>query len=288
MPTLPKVLVVLLLVLVAVAPVGAVTFLQERFNGATFPPAGWTVVDNGGSGVVWTNVAGSLEAGNYTSGSGDAASVSRDLAGQLNFDTELRTPSILLPGGTDVVLHFLANYQDRVAFADLLQADFSTNGGTAWVNLENWSTNHGEFRAQPGECVDVDLSAMLPVATSLMIRFRYFNSNSFDFGWYAQIDDVVVDDQLTSPCPRFRDGFESGDSSAWSSTVPRSVALTARGELRREIGERGGRHRAEAETTGRGQRHDRRRRWSKPRADGLLPTPPEHRAPPPASAPPGR
>ena len=133
-------------------------FLLERFDAPGFPPAGWTVIDNGGSGVVWSNVAGSLEAGNFTGGAGDAASVSSDLVGVAEFDTELRSPQFSLPAATPVGLHFLANYQNFNGF-DFLDVEFSTDGGTVWNNLLSWNENHGTFRDVPGECVNVDLSA---------------------------------------------------------------------------------------------------------------------------------
>ncbi|MEO1253551.1 MAG: hypothetical protein AAFY41_01515, partial [Bacteroidota bacterium] len=60
---------------------------SEDFEGGVFPPAGWTVIDNEGTGVTWGFSADVGEA-NY-SGSGEAATVSSDLFGQAEFDTEL-------------------------------------------------------------------------------------------------------------------------------------------------------------------------------------------------------
>jgi len=263
------------------------TFLVERFDDASFPPAGWTVIDNGGSGVVWNNVAGSLEAGNYTGGAGDAASVSSDLAGTAEFDTELRSPAIDLSGATSVGLHYLANYQNFLD-RDFLDVDFSTDGGSSWTNLLSWNEDHGTRRDVPGECVNLDLSAHAG-APSFQLRFRYHDPQTADWDWYAQIDELRVDDVVGSMCPLFLDGFESGDTSAWSAAQPLAGAKVKRADRRRQRAEL---RRTEAGET-RPQRLDRRerlRRLEKLRADGLIPPAAERKpaAPRRLRRPPGR
>jgi hypothetical protein len=263
------------------------TFLVERFDGVSFPPAGWTVIDNGGSGVVWNNVAGSLEAGNFTGGAGDAASVSSDLAGTAEFDTELRSPAIDLSGATSVGLHYLANYQNFNGL-DFLDVDFSTDGGTSWTNLLSWNEDHGTMRDVPGECVNLDLSAHAG-APSFMLRFRYHDPNAPDWDWYAQVDELRVDDVVGSLCPLFLDGFESGDTSAWSAAQPLAGAKVKRADRRRQRAEL---RRAEAGEA-RPPRIDRReriRRLEKLRADGLIPPAAERKsaAPRRLRRPPGR
>lgn len=271
-----KVLLLLLLSLAVTAavPAQAATagstsspFLVERFDGPSFPPAGWTVIDNAGSGVVWSNVAGSLETGNFTGGAGDAASASSDLAGTAEFDTELRSPAIALPAAGPVGLHFLANYQNFSGL-DFLDVDFSTDGGSSWTNLLSWNEDHGTFRDVPGECVNLDLSAQAGSA-SFILRFRYFDPNINDWDWYAQIDELRIDDVVGSMCPLFLDGFESGDTTAWSAAQPLVGERRTRAERRRERAElrRPGSDSAPVEI----ERRERRRRLEKLRADGLLP-----------------
>jgi len=263
------------------------TFLVERFDGASFPPAGWTVIDNGGSGVVWNNVAGSLEAGNYTGGAGDAASVSSDLAGSAEFDTELRSPAIDLSGATSVGLHYLANYQNFNGL-DSLDVDFSLDGGSLWAPLLSWSEDHGTFRDLPGECVNLDLSPYAG-APSLMLRFRYHDPNAPDWDWYAQIDELRVDDVVGSMCPLFLDGFESGDTTAWSAAQPLAGAKAKRADRRRQRAELRGAEAGEARPP-RIDRRERIRRLEKLRADGLIPPAAERKsaAPRRLRRPPGR
>jgi uncharacterized membrane protein/subtilisin family serine protease len=164
--------------------------LSEGFNDATFPPAGWSVVDNEGTGLEWGNLAACGEAGNYTGGSGDVACASSDWFGLAEFNTELWTPSFSLEGYTSAQVTYLANYQNY-GFLDFLDLDISSDGGTTWSNLLSWNEDHGTFRGTPGESVDVDLSAYAGMS-NLILRWHYYDPNSLDYDWYAQVDDVVI------------------------------------------------------------------------------------------------
>jgi hypothetical protein len=86
-----------------------VDVLTEDFEGGT-PPAGWTVVDNAGTGVAW-NTAAYWGEGNYC-GTGEAATVSSDAFGTANYDTWLITPNIDLSGALGAVLDLEANFQN--------------------------------------------------------------------------------------------------------------------------------------------------------------------------------
>ena len=231
------------------APAGAVTFLQENFNGE-FPPAGWTVVDWVGSGVVWTDIPGSLELFNYTGGSGDAASVSSALfPGEFgDFRTLLVSPPITLFGAPGpYYLHFLANYQDLNpnAISDRLWIQYTTDGGAFWDDLvPDWTSDHGAFQAQPGVCVDLDISTLIDDESTVQFRFDYDAGGASALGWYAQIDNVIFDNLPTAPCPLFTDGFEF--QNAWSSTPPLRATWRHRGDHPREDLDRRMRRRLEA------------------------------------------
>ncbi len=78
--------------------------------------------------MVWTDIATSLEIGNYTGGAGEAATVSSDAFGAAPYDTELRSPLFDLGNDPVVTLNYLANYQnyDNLDYLDL---DISSDGG---------------------------------------------------------------------------------------------------------------------------------------------------------------
>jgi hypothetical protein len=164
--------------------------LSESFDSGI--PAGWAVIDNAGTGVQWTNLAGCGETGNFTDGSGDVACVSSDQFGIAEFDTELRTPVIDLSTYiAPATLTFDSNYQN-FANLDFLDVDVSTNGAAGpWTNLLTWNEDHGTFRATPGEPVNLDIASVVGQA-NVMFRFHYYDPNTADFDWYAQVDNVVV------------------------------------------------------------------------------------------------
>lgn len=163
--------------------------LEENFDGNAFPPNGWNVVDNAGTGVAWSFAAQAGEA-NY-SGSNEAATTSSDSNRETEFDTELRTPAINVQGKQNVVLEFTANYQN-FANRDFLDTDISLDGGNTWRTLLNWNEDHGAFRSLPGEKVVVQLDEFIEGASDVIIRWRYYDPQSNDWDWYAQIDDVRV------------------------------------------------------------------------------------------------
>ncbi len=164
--------------------------LSESFDVSI--PAGWAVVDNAGSGVVWTNLANCGEPGNFTGGSGDLGCVSSDDAGIAEFDTELRTPVIDLSTSiAPASLTFNANYQNFGGL-DFFDVDVSTNGAAGpWTNLLTWNEDHGTQGSTPGEAVNLDIDSVVGQA-NVMFRFHYYDPNQADWDWYAMVDDVVV------------------------------------------------------------------------------------------------
>lgn len=192
-------------------------------------PAGWTVFDAAGKGVVWGNLAACRETVNFTGGSGGAICVSSDRSGPAEVDVALVSPVFSLSGATtSASLGFRANYQNfsRVDFFDL---DVSTNGGATWTTLQRWNEDHGLFRQPDGEEAAVDLSAYKGTS-NLRLRWRVYDPGTGDFDWYAQLDDVQIQcDQ--SPCPgggtplSLSDpGFEAGPGGATWLTSSTSFA----------------------------------------------------------------
>ncbi len=174
--------------------------ITEDFEGGT-PPAGlampWITNDYEGNGIVWDSQFGPYcgEADNWTGnaspGSGDFACVSSDIIGILDFDTDLWTESYDYCGASNSALLFAANYQN-FANEDFFQVDWSTDGGGTWNNLLTWNEDHGGFRADPGE--DVNLAtAPAEGVPSVWYRFYYWDPAPDDWEWYIEIDDMVLD-----------------------------------------------------------------------------------------------
>src|SRR5699024_2614421 len=134
--------------------------IGEDFNGSAFPPAGWTVTDATGNGLVW-KLNADWGDGNYTGGTGTSADVNSGAygSGMGAYDTSLVTPPIpvtSLHGAT--LLTYKANYQ-YIAFngTDNFDLDISTDGGSTWTNLLHWTEDHGTNNGTPGEDEQVDL-----------------------------------------------------------------------------------------------------------------------------------
>jgi hypothetical protein len=179
-------------------------------------PVGFTSFDGralaflGDSDVDWKTVAGCGEAGNYTGGRGDAACASSDPVPAQPYDAELRTHRLDLSGQTSARLEFLVNYQDFDG-GDELDVDVSTDGGVVWETVATAVGSYGAFRATPGATVSIDLAPYL-AGPGPRVRWRYHNDSPTASNWYVQVDNV----QLLCGGGLFFDGFESGNTDAWS------------------------------------------------------------------------
>ena len=159
-------------------------------------PSDWEVVDNeAGSPTLWATIDGCGEAGNYTSGAGDAVCASSSFTGPAPFDTELRTAELYLNAGGAAVLSYFMNYQN-FAGLDVLDLDLSTDGGASWVNLLRFNEDFGGFRASPGALVVANLSDH--AGQVVVLRWRYYDPNGgADFDLYAQLDEVELSCSFT-------------------------------------------------------------------------------------------
>ena len=163
-------------------------------------PLSWTVVDNAGTGVVWTDIttaftgigSGAAPGGNFTGGSGDAASVSSDANFFTEFDTELQSNSFSLANAESASLGYLVNYQNLFSL-DFLDLDVSTDGGSTWANLSSWNEDHppGGLFTVPGEAASLDLAAYLG-EPDVQVRWHYYDPNFGDWDWYAQVDNIAL------------------------------------------------------------------------------------------------
>jgi subtilisin family serine protease len=187
-----------------------IPLLNENFDGTTFPPQGWTVTDDAGTGIVWKTAADYSE-GNY-SGSGEAATVSSDFSGTVDFDASLISPTIDATGYKNIAVQFNANYQNYANF-DFLDVDIQVEGSSSWTNVLRWNEDHGSFRAGPGQFVTLALDQFIGAAAKFKLRWRYYDPSTNDYDWYAQIDDVVI----------------LGESRTWVSVSPSSGTVPVRG-----------------------------------------------------------
>ncbi len=159
--------------------VGILPLLSEDFEG-TFPPAGWTVIDNAGTGMVWHRNDYFGVANGAAFGSGYAA-VAYAYGSGAAWDTELWSPPVLLPDGA--VLTYASNFQDYAGNGDMW-LDISTDGGATWTNLRYQTSDDpvgGTFETE-------DLSDY--AGQTVILRWRY--SASSTTAWYWFVDEVSI------------------------------------------------------------------------------------------------
>jgi hypothetical protein len=182
----------------------------EDFEGGV-PPADWTVVDNAGTGVTW-NTNTFWNAVNKTTGSGISATCDSDEAGIAEFDTELVTPSYDFCGATGAGLN-AALWYENYGGLDYLDIDVSTDGGGSWTNILSWHEDHFQ------EDVSLDMSAFDGMP-SVTIRFHYYDPNSGDWDWDAQVDnfELTSDGSIVPGVGTCTGGGDGGSVPATSTT----------------------------------------------------------------------
>jgi uncharacterized repeat protein (TIGR01451 family) len=172
-------------------------FFAEDFE--TWPPPGWTIVDNGGTCVWESNTFWGRT--NYAGGDGQCADADSDACGSgTTMDTELQSPLIDLSGAPPgVFLQFVGAYNDiTTGGSDYAEVLVSPDGGTTWIQELYWDEDHSAYG--PGEVVVIDMTPYVG-STDVVISFHYFAPT---WDWYFEVDQVRVQ----SPSPDFGDSYK--------------------------------------------------------------------------------
>ncbi|MGB1250194.1 MAG: zinc-dependent metalloprotease family protein [Candidatus Promineifilaceae bacterium] len=152
---------------------------NEAFEGS-FPPSGWSLVDNTGNGN-WNRSDLFSGTNNVTSGTGNsAASAWSFTTNSSAIDNELRSPAFAIPV-TGATLEYRSNFQDWNGNGDAY-LDISTNGGGSWTMLTHWTSDYGP--------TEETVSLNNYIGQTVMLRWRYTATDSSAYYW--QIDDAQV------------------------------------------------------------------------------------------------
>jgi hypothetical protein len=170
--------------------------ITEDFEGGV-PPAGWSVTDDTGSGIVWEAGPGACGQTNDTNGSGGWALADSDCFGSATYDTSLITESYNFCSSLNSGMTASINYQNFAGY-DYFYID--CDQGAGWENLLTWNEDHGSFGSPPGEDVSLDMSGF-DGAPSVTCRFRYEDLNNPGWYWWVMVDDFVLvsDGVITTP-----------------------------------------------------------------------------------------
>jgi len=118
----------------------------------------------------------------------------------------LETPPLDLRTATGVRLVFWHRHAIEDGW-DYGHVEWSSDGGVSWHEEASYTGTQSNWTE-----VQIELPA-LDGAADARVRFRYSSDSNTSYdGWY--IDDISIDGSL------FSDGFESGSTSAWSTTSP--------------------------------------------------------------------
>ncbi|MBI5055712.1 MAG: SMP-30/gluconolactonase/LRE family protein, partial [Nitrospirae bacterium] len=179
--------------------------MNESFENGL--PAGWTVIDNAGSGAVW-RFDDPLNRGNQTGGSGSFAIADSDNAGAVNMNTEMRTPVLNMSNMSTVKLEFRTDFRYYSSGgAEVADVDVSVNGGTDWSTV--WHKTGADYRGPHTESIDITGTAA--GKNSVIIRFHYYGAN---YDWWWQVDDVKISGTITSNI--LAQSFENGLPPGWT------------------------------------------------------------------------
>jgi len=206
-----------------VGTVPSLPYTEDFESGA----AGWS---HGGTGDTWSLSAARVHGGAFAYYAVDV---------NVTSDQRLESPEIPLPSRTPLTLQFW-NWQQMEDKSggcwDGGDTEISTDNGATWAPLPNaamltdpydgptmglgdldgWCDDHAPAATVWQKTV-VDIDAF--AGQTVRFRFRLGTDSSVSReGWY--IDDVAVQSCVPDEPPLFADGFEGGDSSAWSQTMP--------------------------------------------------------------------
>ncbi len=143
--------------------------VEEHFEGATFPPDGWSI-ENAGDGCGWIALDPSRFA-NTAGGDGGAAMVDPYPCWDgADSDTKLISPRLDLSTSHTASMGFFLSLFDGADSFPRLNVDASGDGGTTWTTV--YSETHDNSGGGLGAPIELDLSAFTG-ASDARVRFHY-------------------------------------------------------------------------------------------------------------------
>lgn len=188
----------------------------EGFEGATFPPAGWSMQDVDGDGQNWFlyNAAGSAHTGNNSAASASWTSTT----GPLNPNNWLITPPIAIPATGDYMVEYYVGAQDP-AYPDEHYGFYVSTTGTAPADFtllfeETLTDGTWYYRSQN-----------LAAYAGQTVRFAFRHFDSYDW-FYMKIDDVTVREVPAAPILAITpDTWDFGTLQVMNPGTPKSFTL---------------------------------------------------------------
>ena len=109
--------------------------------------------------------------------------------------------------------------EDTDDSGDYFFLEVSNDNGATWTVLENIPDS--DTTTNSWSRITFDLATVIPLTSQMKIRVRAADGPNNGDLVEAAIDDIVITGWVTCTSgPIFEDGFENGDSSAWSVSTP--------------------------------------------------------------------
>ncbi|MEO8195644.1 MAG: M14 family zinc carboxypeptidase [Thermoanaerobaculia bacterium] len=129
-----------------------------------------------------------------------------------NVNSSLTSSAIDLAQALGVELSFWQRYATEAGY-DFCHVEVSADNGTTWTEIATFDGTNTTWTKQ------TYVVAALIGATQARVRFRLTtDTNTVADGWY--VDDIELRAAFPPPTGLFADGFESGDLTLWSASVP--------------------------------------------------------------------
>ena len=189
----------------------AAIYLDEDFETGVFPPAGWTISNNGGD-CLWSDESGeAFPEGNLTAGRDGFADADSDACGSgTSMDTSLVSPPIDLTGAPDgTFLEFASDFKNmgmQIAAAEII------NSGTV-----TWTRIFTLTGVSHNAVVHIDLTNYLGYPNT-QIRFRFISPG---WGRWWQVDNVLI----AEPAPDVSISHDVPAYVATGSAIPYSITV---------------------------------------------------------------
>ena len=187
----------------------------EGFEGNTFPPAGWTMVDDDGDGENWYQFSVDPHTGNYSATSASYI----NYVGELYPDNWLITPPLAIPATGDYMVEYYVASQDPDWPEEHYGFYVSTSGpAIATFTMLSQETMEDGDRHQRSN----------PLASyagqTVHFAFRHFNSTD---NYMMKIDDVCVREIPQAPMLSITPTeFDFGTTHTFTPTTPKTFTLS--------------------------------------------------------------
>lgn len=155
----------------------------ENFEGATFPPAGWSVTNYNAYGSnygMWAQTPSPSYGGN---GSYAAASIYGDYL----LDTSLISPAFSTLGFSEVKVEFYGYFYFYSGYGNKCDLQYTINDGSNWITFKTWDT----YGSVTNESIALPAEAL--GQANVKLRWQRYTT-AYPYYW-AIVDDV----KLTAP-----------------------------------------------------------------------------------------